>query len=111
MPAETLIVEATPEQAQRIREYAEALGARVEPWNLALGKYGYLRLNEPYDNAGLCRAAAQALGISPPDWSGLSPQQQRELAELGVDDSSFMNEGRFEPEQEPALRLILNSPA
>lgn len=110
METETLIVEIPTQHAAELRDFAAARGGRAEPWKLALGQYGYLKLNRPYDNTSLCQAAAKALHTPEPQWERLSPTQQRELAELGVNDHSFMTEGRFEPESAEELRRILRKP-
>ena len=108
METEKLIVEIPAQHAAELRDFAAAKGGRAELWNLALGQYGYLYLNRPYDNTSLCQAAANALQTPEPQWDRLSPSQQRELAELGVNDQSFMTEGRFEPESADQLRRILH---
>lgn len=107
MTTEHLLVKIPAEHAGAIKELAAAFGGRVEPWNIILGKYGYLHLDTPYNSASLIQAAARALGIPELQWDQLTPLQQRQLAELGADDWAFMNEGQFESEAQESLRQIL----
>lgn len=107
MTTEKLLIEIPAQHAAELRAFAAARGGRAEPWNIILGKHGYLSTDEAYDHASLCRAAAQSLNLPQPAWSSLSPDQRTRLAQLGADDWSFMNEGRFEPEAAAELREIL----
>lgn len=108
MAVKAFIVEVDEIHEGELAEFAAARSGRIEPYALTTGKHGYL--DRESDNQGLADAAAAALGISPdrrPAWSALPPKAQELLSEAGADSWSYMNEGRFEPEEAEALREAL----
>ena len=108
MDVKAFIVEVDEIHEGELAEFAAARNGRVEPYTLTTGKHGYL--DRERDNQELADAAAEALGIPPdrrPAWSAFSPKAQEMLSEAGADSWSYMNEGRFEPEEAEALREAL----
>ena len=110
MAVKAFIVEVDEIHEGELAAFAAARSGRIRPCTLTTGKHGYL--DRERDNQELADAAAEALGIPPdrrPAWSALSPKAQEMLSEAGADSWSYMNEGRFDPEEAEALREALFS--